>query len=57
MTPSIKRIVLELDEGAVPITGRICAPGAAPLPFIGWTALISALMSTTSPASKESQQS
>jgi hypothetical protein len=46
----VHRIVLELDDGAVPVTGRVCVPGIAPRPFVGWTALVSALMATTDPS-------
>jgi hypothetical protein len=37
------RIEIELDPGAVPITGHVHARGEAVRPFTGWTALFAAL--------------
>jgi len=43
----VHRILLELDDGATPVTGRVCPEGAEPRPFVGWTALISAVLAAT----------
>jgi hypothetical protein len=41
--PAPTRIVVELNPGAVPITGRIHARAHPSQPFTGWTGLFAAL--------------
>jgi hypothetical protein len=41
--PTPTRIVVELNRGAAPITGRIHARAQASRPFTGWTGLFASL--------------
>ena len=41
--PRTRRLLLELDEGATPLTGLIGPVGAQGRPFVGYTQLLAAL--------------
>lgn len=44
----IGRIVVDLQPGADPIAGRVCADGQHPHAFTGWTGLFAVLRAVTS---------
>jgi hypothetical protein len=37
------RIVVEVERGAIPISGQVRADGGTPRPFTGWTGLFAVL--------------
>ena len=41
--PRTRRLLLEFDEGAAPLTGLIGPVGAQGRPFVGYTQLLAAL--------------
>ena len=41
--PRTRRLLLEFDEGAVPLTGLVGPVGAPGRPFVGYTQLLAAL--------------
>jgi hypothetical protein len=48
MDAAPRHIEIDVDPGAVPITGHVHARGEAVRPFTGWTALFAALRATLS---------
>lgn len=47
-----RQIVIELDAGGEPISGRVRAGAQPPLPFTGWTGLFAVLRATTGDAAR-----
>jgi hypothetical protein len=43
MDPAPLQIVIDVEAGAVPISGQVRVEGDAPRPFTGWTGLFAAL--------------
>jgi hypothetical protein len=53
MEPLAGKIMVDLEPGADPIAGQVCAHGQQPRGFTGWTGLFAALRALTSEDGRE----